>query len=51
MTHKCPACHRAIRKKAAETPEQSLKRIDAKTKAGLTAAWRRPMPKATRYRE
>ena len=51
MSHKCPTCNRVIRAKKRETPEEADKRITAKAQAGVGAMLRRPMPKATQYRE
>ena len=51
MTEKCPTCGRAIRKKKVLTPEQAFEARLKKIRAGISANLRRPMPKATRYRE
>lgn len=50
---KCPTCNRMIRvkKPKAETLEDAHKRIILKTRAGIAAAIRKPMPTKTSYKE
>ena len=50
---KCPCCNRAfrIKKPKKETPDEAYKRIMAQTRAKIITSLKKPMPKATPYKD